>query len=117
MLRSVPTGISCFLGTITVSTTDSDCRTKLHVAALLTDVCKACSMQTALSRANLNLNQPDLRWAGRLWWFEIEFQSFLEIGQRFSLGFPLACDIQLKTLGDVPIAFSPNACRKGTLHT
>ncbi len=47
---------------------------------------------------------------------KVEFQSFLEIGQCFSLGFTLARNIQLKALRDVPITFPPNASRKWTLH-
>lgn len=51
-----------------------------------------------------------------MWWLEVELQSFLEIRQCLRFGFTLARDIKLKALSDVPIAFSPNARCKWTLH-
>lgn len=71
---------------------------------------------SGLSRPNLNLDQPDLRWACRLRWLEVELQRFLEIGQRLGLAFALAGHVQFETLCDIPAAFPPNARLKRSLH-
>lgn len=51
MLRSVPTGISLFLGTIAVSTVAPDCVSELDVAALLADLGEAGRLQPRLDFA------------------------------------------------------------------
>lgn len=112
------------MGTITVSTTGPDCRANLTWLPFWLTSAKpaACRRRltsrkgSGLSRANLDLDESNLRRARGLWRFEVEFQSFLKIGQGFGFGFTLARDIQLKALGNVPIAFPPNACGKRTLH-
>ena len=124
MLRSVPTGISCLLGTITVSTTDPECRANFTWLPFWLTSAKPAACRRRLtsrkgsgsSRPNLNLDKSNVGRARGLWWLEVEFQSLLEIGQCFSLVFALARDIQLKALSNVPIAFPPNARSKWTLH-
>ena len=124
MLHSVPAGISCFLGTIAVSTTGPECRANFTGLPFWLTSAKPAACRRRLtsrkgsgsSRPNLNLDKSNVGRARGLWRLEVEFQSLLEIGQRFSLVFALARDIQLKALSNVPVAFSPNARRKWTLH-
>jgi hypothetical protein len=65
-----------------------------------------------LSRANFNLDCADLRRPGGLRRFEMQLQRFLQIRKRFFLGLSLAGDVDIKTLGNVPFAFSPDPRRE-----
>lgn len=69
-----------------------------------------------LSRPNLNLDGANLRWAGCLRWLEVEFQSFLEVGERLFFGFTLAGYVELQALRYIPVAFSPDGSGERTLH-
>jgi len=47
---------------------------------------------------------------------EMQFESFLEIGERLLFGHALACDVHFEALGHVPIALAPDGRREGSLH-
>ena len=48
--------------------------------------------------------------------FEVQFERFLQVGQCLLLRLPLARNVNLETLGDVPVAFPPNRRRERTFH-
>jgi len=124
MLRRVPTGISYFLGTITVSTLVPTLRTNLTwLPFWLTSTNPEASSRRltsrkgcGLSRPNLDLDHADSGWTRCLWWFEIKFKRFLEVGEGLLFGRALAGDIDLEALRYVPVAFSPYSCSERSLH-
>src|SRR5271166_5986978 len=46
----------------------------------------------------------------------MQFQGFLQVGERLLLSLALAGNVNLKTPRNVPIAFAPHRCRKWTFH-
>jgi len=71
---------------------------------------------SGLSRANLDLDRPDLRHSRSVRGLEVEFPRFLQIGQRLLFALTLAGNVEFQALRDVPIAFPPNGRSKGSLH-
>jgi hypothetical protein len=116
MLLRVPTGISCFLGTIAVSTAVSERRTNLTWLPfweVSTNPAVSSRRLTSrngkgLSRPNLDLNGSDFWWPRGLRRLEMEFQRLFQIGQCFLFGFALAGNINFKALRDIPISFTPD---------
>jgi len=124
MLRKVPTGISCFRGTMAVSTIPPERRTNLTwlpfwvVSTKPADSSRRLTSRKGwgLSRANLDLDHPDSRRPRRLRRFEVKFQRFLQVAERFFFGFALAGNIDFQALRDVPVSFAPYRCGKWPFH-
>src|SRR5271169_4502334 len=124
MLRSVPTGMSAFLGTMVVSMISPERRTNLTWLPFWLASTKPASWSRrrtsrkgrGLSRPKLDLNDTDLWWPRRLRRFEVQFQRFLQVGKSLFLGFALAGDIELQALGDVPLPLAPNCRGEWSLH-
>jgi hypothetical protein len=124
MLLRVPTGISCFLGTMAVSTAFSERRTNLTWLpfwVVSTNPAASSRRLTSrkgrgLSRPNLDLNGPDFGRPRSLWRLEMELQRLFQIGERFLFGFSLTGDVNFEALRDVPVSFAPNRCGKWTFH-
>ena len=103
MLRSVPTGISDFLGTTAVSTISSERLTNLTWLPFWIASTKPADSRRrlttrkgcGLSRPNLNLNHTDLGRASRLRRFKVKFEGFLQIGERLFFSLALAGNINL----------------------
>jgi len=72
--------------------------------------------QVGLSCANLDLDGAKLGRTGRLRWFEVQFQRFLQVGASFFFGRTLTGDIDLEALGNIPVTFAPNGSGKRSLH-
>ena len=49
-------------------------------------------------------------------WFEVEFQSFLQVREGLFLGFPLAGNVEFQALGDVPRPLAPDRRCEWSLH-
>ena len=124
MLRNVPTGTSCFFGTMAVSTTSPDFRTNLTWLPLwLVSTNPTASSRrlisrkgSGLSRPNLNLNRAKLRGtrsSGRL---EVKLQCFLQVVESLLFGLTLAGDIDFEALGDIPTSFAPDGRGEWSLH-
>ena len=87
MLRRVPTGISCFFGTMAVSTATSERRTNLTwlpfwvVSTNPTDSRRRLTSRNgnALSRPNLDLYGANFRRPRSLRRLEVEFQGLFQI--------------------------------------
>jgi hypothetical protein len=124
MLRRVPTGISCFFGTMAVSTTSPIFRTNLTWLPFWLASAKPAASSLhftsrkgcGLSRPNLDLDHADSGWTCRLRRFKMKFKRFLKVGERLLFGGALAGDIDLEALRYVPVAFSPYSCRERSLH-
>ena len=124
MLRNVPTGISCFRGTMAVSTVAPERRTNLTwlpfwvVSTKPADSSRRLTSRKGwgLGRANLDLDHPDSRRPRRLRRFEVKFQCFLQVGERLFFGFALTGDVNFQALRDVPVSFAPNRCGKWSFH-
>ena len=124
MLRSVPTGISCFRGTMAVSTIAPERRTNLTwlpfwvVSTKPADSSRRLTSRKdwGLSRANLDLDHPDFRRPRRLRRFEVKFQRLPQVGEGLFFGFALAGDVNFEALRDVPVSFAPNRCGKWSFH-
>src|SRR5450432_210719 len=109
MLRSVPTGISDFVGTMAVSITSPERRTNLTwLPFWLPSTNPAASRRRltsrkgwGLSRPNLDLDHTDLRRPCRLRRFEVQFNRFLEVGKSLLLGLALTGNVELEALGDI----------------
>ena len=124
MLRKVPTAISCFLGTIAVSTIDPSRLTNLMwlpfweasanpaASSLRLTSRKGCG----LSRPNFDLDQADLWWPRSLRRLKVEIERFAEIIECFLFRLALAGNVQFKALSDVPILFLPNGRSEWALH-
>ena len=124
MLRNVPTGISCFLGTMAVSMASPERRTNLTWLPFWLASTKPTASRGrlisrkgwGLSRPNLNLDYPDLGRPGCLRRFEVQFEGFLQVGKSLFLGLALAGDIEFQALGDVPLPLTPNGRSEWSLH-
>ena len=124
MLRNVPTGISCFLGTMAVSTIPPERRTNLTwlpfwvVSTKAADSSRRLTSRKdwGLSRANLDLDHSHFRRPRRLWRFEVKFQCFFQVGERLLFGLALAGNIDFQALGNVPVSLAPNGCGKWSFH-
>ena len=68
------------------------------------------------NRPNVNLDCADVRRARRQQWFEVQFESLFQIGQRLFFSFALARHIHFQTLAHVPGAFATDGRGKGALH-
>ena len=124
MLRRVPIGISCFRGTMAVSTVCSDCRANFTwLPFWLTSAKPAVSSRrltsrygSGLSRPNLDLDGAHLRRARSVRGLEVQLEGFAEILQSLFFGGALAGDIDLQTLRYVPVAFAPDGRSEWSLH-
>lgn len=74
-------------------------------------------MGIGLSRANSDLDCADHGRAGALRRIEVEFEGFFEVGQGLLFGRALAGHVDLETLRDVPVAFTPDGCGERTQHS
>lgn len=61
-----------------------------------------------LSRPNLYLDRANFRRTSGDRGLKMEFERFFQIGERVLLRLALGRDVDLKTLGDIPLTFSPN---------
>jgi len=124
MLLRVPTGISCSLGTIAVSTAVSERCTNLTWLpfwVVSTNPAPSSRRLTSrksrgFSRPNLDLNGSDFGRPGSLRRLEMELQRLFQIGQRSLFGCALAGYINFEPLRDVPVSLAPDGCRKWTFH-
>ena len=69
-----------------------------------------------LSRPNFYLDHLHPRQAGCLRFFEVEFESFSQISERFLFSFALAGDVDFQALGDEPLSFAPGGGCEWLLH-
>jgi len=124
MLRRVPTGTSCFLGTIAVSTMSPERRTNLTWLPFCpASANPAASRRRLISRKGWGLSRPNLNLDGAnpgrtrcLGWFEVKLQGFLQVRKSFFLAVPLTGNIDFKALRDIPIPLAPDRCREWPLH-
>lgn len=124
MLRNVPTGTSCFFGTIAVSTTSPARRTNLTwLPFWLASTNPAASRRRlisrkgcGLSRPNLDLDHADSGLSCRSRRLEVQFQRLFQVRQGLFFGFTLAGHIDLQALGDEPLPLTPNGCSERTRH-
>ena len=124
MLRNVPTGTSCFLGTTAVSTISPERRTNFTWLPFWPASTKPAASSRrlisrkgcGLSRPNLDLNHADGGQPRGHRRFEVQFQGLLQISQSFLFGLALACDIDLQALRDVPLPLAPNSRCERSLH-
>src|SRR5579872_7296451 len=106
MLRSVPTGMVRFFGTIAVSTTSPDRRTNLtwlprwlvSTNPASSSLCLTSRNGCGLRRPNLDLDRANPGQTRRARGFEVKFQSLLQVCEGFFLCLALAGDIHLETL-------------------
>jgi hypothetical protein len=124
ILLSVPTGISCFFGTI------ADRPLGAIVAQTLTWLPfwlaskkpnassrrlisrKGCGLR----RPNLDLDRANLWETGGLRRLEVKLQRFFQVGKSFVFVLTLARDIDFEALGHIPSALAPDGRGKRSLH-
>jgi len=124
MLRNVPTGTSCFLGTMAVSTTWPERRTNLTwLPFWLASTKPAASSRRlisrkgcGLSRANFNLDRADLWGTRSLRRLEVKLQCFLQVDKSLFFARPLAGDIDFQALRNIPVPFPPDGRSERSLH-
>src|ERR1700722_15525357 len=124
MLLNVPTGTSCFFGTIAVSTTSPARRKNFTwLPRWLTSTNPAASSRRLISLKGRGLSRPNLYLDGATLWpsrgmrrIEMKLQRFFQVRQRLLFGLTLAGDVNFQTLRDIPTAFAPHRRRKWPLH-
>lgn len=125
MLRRVPTATSLLRGTIAVSTTSPACRTNFtwlpRRPASRNPAVSSRRLTSrkgrGLSRPNLNLDGADFRRSTGRRRLKMKFQRFFQIGESFLFRLTLTGDVDIETLGNVPLALSPYRCRKWAFHS
>lgn len=124
MLRSVPTGTSRFLGTTALSTTSPERHTNLTwLPFWLVSAKPAASGRRLISRKESGLSRPNFNLDGTKLWrprglrcLKMELQCLFRIGKSLFFAFPLAGDIELQALRDVPVAFAPYGSGERSFH-
>jgi len=124
MLRSVPIGISDFLGTITVSTTSPSLRTNFTWLPFCVDSMKPTDSSrrftsrkvNGLSCPNLDLDGANPGWTRGPWRFEVQFESLFQVFKRFFFSGALTGYVEFEALRDVPLALAPDGRGKRSHH-